>query len=369
MNLPSVDTLVVDLGDRSYPIYVGVNTLTTFGEVCRNHELPSLLAVISDNNVARHYLRPLESSLKHLDFKVQSVVIAPGEKRKSFAQVARLYGWLLENRFGRDSGIIALGGGVVGDLSGFVASTFQRGVVFVQFPTSLLAQVDSSIGGKTGVNHPLGKNMVGTFYQPRFVFSDVRVLQTLPQREVVCGLGEVIKLSMIQDPSLFEYIGESLEDILALKQEVLLDLVRRCASIKASIVSTDETESMTSAGRVVLNLGHTIGHALEAASDYRLKHGEAVLLGLLAEGRLALEQNKFSQSDFEKLERLIERIPVRNHRASFRQDQLLHFIAHDKKARKGKVRFVLPRTIGEVYIAEEVGEKEIRKALQYIGTH
>ncbi|MEE9225104.1 MAG: 3-dehydroquinate synthase [Bacteroidota bacterium] len=369
MTLPSVDTIDVGLGKRSYPIYVGLDTLSTFGEVCRNHELGSNLGIISDKNVARYYLRPVENSLKHLDFQVRSVVILPGEKRKSLAQAGKLYGWLLENRFGRDSAIIALGGGMVGDLSGFVASTFQRGVAFIQCPTSLLAQVDSSIGGKTGVNHPFGKNMVGTFYQPRFVFSDVRVLQTLPQREVVCGLGEVIKLSIIQDPSLFEYIDEFLEDILSLKQEVLLRLVRCCGAIKASIVSSDETESMAASGRVVLNLGHTIGHALEAASNYRLKHGEAVLLGLLAEGRLALEQKKFSPSDFEKLRRLIERIPLRNHRSSLRQDQLLHFIAHDKKARKGRVRFVLPRTIGEVYVAEEVGEQDIRKALQYIGTH
>ena len=364
-----MDTIDVALRERSYPIYVGVDTLNTFGEVCRNHELPSNLGIISDTNVAQHYLRPIENSLKHLDFQVSSVVISPGEKRKSLAQAAKLYEWLLESRFGRDSGIIALGGGVVGDLSGFVASSYQRGVAFVQSPTSLLAQVDSSIGGKTGVNHPLGKNMVGTFYQPRFVFSDVRTLQTLPQREVVCGLGEVIKLSIIRDPSLFEYIGEFLVDILNREEEVLLRLVRQCAAIKASIVSTDENESMATEGRVVLNLGHTIGHALESSSNYRVKHGEAVLLGLLAEGRLALEQKKFSPNDFEKLECLINRIPLRNHRSSLRQDQLLHFIAHDKKARKGRVRFVLPRTIGEVYVSEEVSEKEILKALRYIGTH
>ncbi len=197
----------------------------------------------------------------------------PGEQRKSLAQASKLYAWLLENRFGRDSGIVALGGGVVGDLAGFVASTFHRGITLAQCPTSLLSQVDSSIGGKTGANHPLGKNMVGTFYQPKFVFSDVKVLQTLPQREVVCGLGEVIKLSVIQDSSLFEYVDKFLNDILSLKEEVLLPLVRWCASIKASIVSSDETELMPTSGRVVLNFGHTIGHALEAASNYRLKHG------------------------------------------------------------------------------------------------
>lgn len=364
-----METIDVDLGDRGYPIYVGVSTLRTFGEVCRNHELPVKLGVISDRNVAQHYLRPVESSLKRLGFQVRSVVIPPGERRKSLAQASQLYRWLLENRFGRDSSIVALGGGVVGDLGGFVASTFQRGVMFIQCPTSLLAQVDSSIGGKTGVNHPLGKNMVGTFYQPTFVFSDVNVLQTLPQREVVCGLGEVIKLSVIQDPKLFEYIEESLEDILSLRQNVLLRLVRRCAAIKANIVSVDETELMAETGRITLNLGHTIGHALEAASNYRVSHGEAVLLGLLVEGRVALEQKKLSRKDFEKLERLIGRVPLRNHRSSLHQDLLLRFIVHDKKARRGRVRFVLPRTIGEVYVAEDVGEQAIRKALRYIGAH
>jgi len=362
-------TIQVDLRDRSYPIYVGKATLERFGETCRQRGLPTQIGIISDRNVARHHLRPCKASLDRFGFQVRSVVITPGEQQKTFVQANKLYGWLLEHRFGRDSGVVALGGGVVGDLSGFVASTYHRGIAFIQCPTSLLAQVDSSIGGKTGVNHPLGKNMVGTFYQPSFVFTDVGLLRTLPVREVVCGLGEVIKLSIIQDPSLFDYINEKLEKILYLEQEVLLTLVKRCAAIKASIVSRDETESMETVGRVVLNLGHTIGHALEVASKYRLRHGEAVLLGLLAEGRIAMEQGKFSRGDFERLERLIERIPLRNDRSSLRQDQLLRFIAHDKKARKGKVRFVLPRAIGDVYIAEEIAEREIRRALQYIGTH
>jgi len=268
---------------------------------------------------------------------------------------------MLELGCDRNSVVLAFGGGVVGDIAGFVASVYKRGIPYLQVPTTLLAQVDSSLGGKTGVNHPLGKNMIGTFYQPKMVWTDLTVLQTLPKREIVCGLGEIIKYGVIKDAELFKLVEDRLHEIVALDLELLQEIVLRCCQIKAGIVAEDEKET---GPRMVLNFGHTIGHALEAEMGYKkISHGEALLLGMLAESRMALNLNILDIGDFQRIERLISRFELSGKLNRVEVGRLLKFIKADKKSSSGHTKFVLPRKIGEVEIVDEVSEDLIRSSL------
>src|SRR3990172_7308869 len=262
------------LGERSYPIYVGSDMGSDLGATCRKHGLPDQITLVTDRTIAKHYLRPVGNRLRAAGFEVFSTVIPPGEKEKNLSRAQALFTAMLKQGVGRKSAVLALGGGVVGDLAGFVAATYQRGVTLVQVPTTLLAQVDSSVGGKVAVNHPLGKNMIGAFFQPRFVWIDAETLKTLPPREIVCGLGEVAKYGVVFDAEFFAYLETNLERIQQLDAESMLAVQARCCELKAHVVSEDEREQGL---RIVLNYGHTVGHALEAAGNYRvLKHGEAV---------------------------------------------------------------------------------------------
>lgn len=354
----------VDLGPRAYPIYIGNETLSSIGPLCREHSLPSVLVIITDRIVAKLYLSHVRSSLVHHGFSVHSITVPPGEHHKSLKTANRIFTELLEKKFGRNSAIVALGGGVIGDLAGFIAATYVRGVPLVQIPTTLLAQADSSVGGKVAVNHPLGKNMIGAFYQPKLVLSDVSVLRTLPRREVVCGLGEVIKFSIISDTDLFDYIEQHLDELLALQSDAILTVISRCCEIKASLVSRDEVEK---GERIILNYGHTVGHALEAAGGYRaLKHGEAVLLGMWAENMIAFRRGLVPEAPYRRIQQLLERLIPQLPSLNLSEEDALGAMALDKKAVDGKVRMVLPKGIGEVSVVEGIKREEIQYALNML---
>lgn len=354
----------VALGDRSYPIYVGNGLTAAFAPTCQQHGIPKRLVIITDTNIAPHYLKPLEKNLRHFQFEATSIVIPPGERQKSLQRANSIFTEMLKQGVGRKSAVVALGGGVIGDLAGFVAATYHRGLAFVQVPTTLLSQVDSSVGGKVAVNHALGKNMIGAFYQPKFVFTDVACLKTLPLREVVCGLGEIIKYGIIFDADFFSYLETNLDKVLNLNQEAVLYVQARCCELKAQLVSSDERETGV---RVVLNLGHTVGHALESAGKYRLlKHGEAVLLGMIAESFIAREMGLVTAEIHERIEHLIRRVPLKFNKGALNGATILAAMNRDKKSVSGKKRFVLPTRVGEVQVVETVEPALIRASLKYI---
>jgi 3-dehydroquinate synthase len=360
-------TITVNLGERSHPIYTGYDMLSSFAPKAVEHDTPRRLVVISDRNVAKHYLKPLLNHLTHFGFTTTPIVVPPGESQKSIARATKIFTEMLESGVGRKSAVIAFGGGVVGDLSGFVAATYHRGVPLIQMPTTLLSQVDSSVGGKVAVNHPLGKNMIGAFYQPRFVWADAAYLQTLPQREVACGLGEIVKYGIIRDAQLFEFLEQNLDGVLALERSAVSFIQSRCLAIKAQIVSEDEKETGV---RVVLNLGHTVGHALESAGNYRLvKHGEGVLLGMIAESFIARELGIIDRGTNERIVRLIRRIPVKVRYQALNRAAILKAMGRDKKKVGTKKKFVLPKSIGSVEVVEDVEVDLIRAALNYMNTY
>jgi len=365
MTDPRLRTVRVPLGSRSYPIYIGTDLLSSVGSFFRRHRMPKSTILITDSHVAERYLPRVERSLASSGFNVHSIVIPPGEGQKSLARADAIYSRLLRWKAERESTIVALGGGVIGDLAGFIASTYQRGVRFVQLPTTLLAQVDSSVGGKVGINHPLGKNMVGAFYQPAFVAADIATLGTLPSREIVCGLGEVVKYGIIMDKKFFSYAVKNIEPALSKNEKVLARLVAECCRMKAYVVEHDEREKNL---RAILNFGHTIGHALEHAGGYRLlKHGEAILLGMVAETFAALQLGLISRSEAGKIENAILSVPLpRAAGLKFSAPSLLATMRVDKKVSGGKIRMVLPEKVGKVTLPVAVDEKTILASLSYL---
>lgn len=365
LNSDTIETVIVDLGERSYPIKIGTGLLESFAAEYAAHRLPSTVVVISDRNTSALYAAPVLRSLKAAGYRTLSIVIPPGETEKSFKRAEAIFAELLSHRIERSASIVAVGGGVVGDLAGFIAATYQRGVRFVQVPTTLLAQVDSSVGGKVAINHRLGKNMVGAFYQPEFVLADVGTLRTLPKREIVCGYGEVLKYGIIMNSSFYADAVLRLKDVLACRSDVMTRLVTECCRMKAEVVSDDEREQ---GRRAILNFGHTIGHALEKAGSYRrLKHGEGVLLGMLAEAQAAMRLGVLAEKDFEVIEADIMDVPLpRLDAFPFAFDPLYDAMRIDKKAHDGAVRVVLPDAIGHVLLPRPVEKKLLRDAVTYL---
>ncbi len=355
----------VHLGARSYPIYIGTNILSSVGLYFQRHHLPKTVVIITDENVARLYLKIVQRSLAKAGFAAHSIVIPAGEKEKSLKRADAVYSELLRIRIERRSTIVALGGGVVGDLAGFIAATYQRGVNFVQVPTTLLAQVDSSVGGKVGINHVRGKNMIGAFYQPAFVAADVSTLGTLPDREIVCGVGEVVKYGIIMNKKFFVFVERNSDRIVARDREVLSQVVAECCRMKALIVSQDEREDNL---RAILNFGHTVGHALEHAGSYRsLKHGEAILLGMIAETFVAHRVAMISSKDAARIEAALLTFPLpRSVGFSFVPSRLIAAMRLDKKVAGGEIRLVLPSCIGKVTLPIPVDEGLIGEALSYL---
>ena len=354
----------VDLNTRSYPVYLGANSASSFAPKCIEHNIPKSIVIVTDANVARVHLQPLTKNLVHYGFDVQHIVIPAGEQQKSLHRADAVYTELLKRRVERKSAILALGGGVVGDLAGFIAATYQRGIQLIQVPTTLLAQVDSAIGGKVGINHPLGKNMIGAFYQPAFVWEDAAYLETLPFREIICGLGEIVKYGIIRDETLFAFLEAHLDALLRCSREETLFAQSRCVAIKADVVSKDEYEQSI---RIILNCGHTIGHALESAGKYRvLKHGEAVLLGLAAESYCACKSGILKVEHLDRITALIRRIPIKGKINSLKIQTIVPAIDFDKKRVGKKTRFVLPTDIGATIVVDEVDKKLVRESLKFL---
>jgi len=341
-------TLTVNLADRSYPIYVGEDILPWAGGLLKKTGCGEKVGVITNPRVAELYLESLQDSLVREGFRVTPLLIPDGEEHKNLTSISTIYDRLVSERFERSSCLVALGGGVIGDLAGFAAATFLRGVPYVQVPTTLLAQVDSSVGGKTGVNHREGKNLIGAFYQPRLVLIDVAVLRTLPRRELVSGMAEVIKYGIIADPGLFGLLERNLERLLDLDRELLVEAVAASCAIKARVVETDERESDY---RAVLNFGHTIGHALESLTGYeRFLHGEAVAIGMAQAAAISFRHGSCDEESLQRIRRLLARtglpaeIPVDTPLA-----ELVKRMEVDKKSAGGKIKFVLCRGIGKTH--------------------
>jgi 3-dehydroquinate synthase len=354
----------VALGERSYPLYVGADMVSSFAPMCRQHGISDSVVIITDRNVASYHLQPLLRNLLHHKFRPTTLILPSGERQKNLHRANALFTEMLKKRIPRNSAVIAFGGGVMGDLAGFVAATYQRGIQLVQVPTTLLAQVDSSIGGKVGVNHPLGKNMIGAFHQPVFVWMDTDYLRTLPPREIICGLGEVFKYGIIRDAELFGFLESHLEKVRRLDAEALMYVQAQCAAIKAEVVSQDEKESGI---RIILNCGHTIGHGLEFAGHYKLlKHGEAVLLGMMAESFIAKEMKLLDTGSYERIVALIRRVPLETKLTSLKIADIVSAMRRDKKHVGAKLRFVVPKKIGEVKVLDDVTLPLVRKALHSI---
>jgi 3-dehydroquinate synthase len=347
----------VNLPDQSYPIYIGQDMYPLLPDILQASKIGKQIAIISTPPVSSLYLDKIFDAIG-LQWKVYHYDVPDGEISKSIDMANELYTWLIRNNFERNSSIITFGGGVVGDLAGFVAATFLRGVNLIHCPTSLLAQVDSSIGGKVGINHVLGKNLIGAFFQPRLVLIDISVLKTLPQEELICGLGEVIKYGIIRDFDLFELIDAKLEQILKKDFSVLEEIVHRCAQQKADIVEQDEKESGI---RSVLNLGHTFGHALETYYNYhRLKHGQAVLLGIKCAVSASQDLNIIDAKVAEKISALIDRIGIElplDRRIPDPND-LYSLMKTDKKVRSGRINLILIEDIGRV-CQREIDDKTL----------
>jgi 3-dehydroquinate synthase len=341
-----MQTLTVNLGERSYPIHIGEEILPEAGRLLQEAGLRGKVAVITNPTVAQLYLDPVYDALKQAGFEVTPVLIADGEEHKNLQSLSAIYDRLVGERLERRSCIMALGGGVVGDMAGFAAATFLRGVPYVQVPTTLLAQVDSSIGGKTGINHQNGKNLIGAFYQPRLVLIDVAVLQSLPRRELIAGLAEVIKYGIIEDPSLFKLLEEKMEKLIALDRALLIQVIASACAIKARVVEQDEREDDY---RAVLNFGHTIGHALESVTGYtRLLHGEAVGIGMAQAVAISVRHGFCDPTSFGRIRKLIQKAELpADIPADVPVTKLIQGIEVDKKAAEGKIKFVMCEGIGK----------------------
>ena len=340
-----MDRLSVELGDRSYPILIGAGLLRERA-VLEQHVPGRDVLLVSNTVVAPLYQQRVTEALAGR--RLVAATLPDGEAHKTLANVSRILDVLIANRFGRDATVLALGGGVVGDVAGFAAACYQRGIAYVQAPTTLLAQVDSSVGGKTGVNHPSGKNLIGAFHQPIAVLADTSTLDTLPPRELRAGLAEVIKYGLIRDAGFYEWLHINIERLLTRDPQALAYAIHRSCEIKAEMVGRDEREH---GERALLNLGHTFGHALEAATAYgRWLHGEAVGAGLLMAAALSRACGTVRPEEVERLRALLERAGLPTGARDVRADVLLEHMKIDKKVKAGRIRLVLLRGIGAAYV-------------------
>jgi 3-dehydroquinate synthase len=353
-----VHTLNVELGTRSYPILIDAGILGRPGVLDPQLAARDVL-IVSNTTVAPLYLPALSATLQPR--RLVPVILPDGEAHKTLGNLSRVLDVLVANRFGRDCAVLALGGGVVGDLAGFAAASYQRGVAFLQVPTTLLAQVDSAVGGKTGVNHPGGKNLIGAFHQPAAVMIDTRTLTTLPARELRAGLAEVIKYGLICDAALFAWLEAHLDALLAGEPGALAHVIRRSCEIKAAIVGRDEREQ---GERALLNLGHSFGHALEAATAYKeWLHGEAVGAGLVMAAAMSQACGYLSAADAARVRQLVERAGLPAHAASVNPQALLEHMRIDKKVQAGRIRLVLLRAIGTAFITDDYPQGALQSTL------
>jgi len=353
----------VPLGPRSYSILIGAGLLAQLGAHCRKLDLGRRCAIITDTNVAPRFAKAALGSLRDAGFEPALVIMPAGERAKSLKSATACFDQLAAHRLERASFIVALGGGVVGDLAGFVAAAYLRGIAFVQVPTTLLAQVDSSVGGKVGVNLRAGKNLVGAFHQPQLVLCDLAALRTLPGREFRAGLAEVIKYGIISDARLFQRLERDAGKLLDQEPRTLAEVVARCCEIKAEVVGRDETDS---GPRAILNFGHTIGHAIENSAGYgRYLHGEAISLGQIGAAALSQELLGLPEADAVRIGKLLAAagLPTRIRLTPKHRQSLLAAMKLDKKVSAGKVKFVLAEKIGVVRWGQPVPERALQRAL------
>ncbi|MGK0441107.1 MAG: 3-dehydroquinate synthase [Pseudohongiellaceae bacterium] len=357
-----MQTLSVDLGDRSYPIYIGAGLLDK-PELLRDHIAGKQVMVVTNSTIAPLYLSKIRGSLQGLHYS--EVILPDGEQYKKLDVLSKIYDQLLTDRHNRTTTLVALGGGVIGDMTGYAAASYQRGVNFIQIPTTLLSQVDSSVGGKTGVNHPLGKNMIGAFHQPQCVIADTDTLNTLPDRELSAGIAEVIKYGLICDKPFYQWLKDNVSSLLVRDQQSLIKAIYQSCLNKAEIVAGDERESGI---RAILNLGHTFGHAIETAQGYgNWLHGEAVAAGMVMALILSSEKNWITAESVTELENLLDKagLPIRP--PAMTQQQFLDLMAVDKKVLDGQLRLVLLEEVGKAIVTADVTELEVRSTLQAAG--
>ena len=354
-----MQTLLVDLAERSYPIYIGSDLLGS-RKILSKHIVGKQVAIISNETVAPLYLKKLEAALE--GYTLSAVILPDGEAYKNWETLQLIFDGLLTARFDRKSTLIALGGGVIGDMAGFAAACYQRGINFIQVPTTLLSQVDSSVGGKTGINHPLGKNMVGAFYQPQAVLIDIDSLATLPRRELCAGLAEVIKYGLICDAQFLGWLEINLERILDLDPVAVTEAIQQSCMAKARVVALDERESGL---RETLNLGHTFGHAIETHMGYGVwLHGEAVAAGTVMALEMSRRLGYISAEDRDRVIRLLKRaeLPVVPP-VEMRPDHFIEHMAVDKKVKAGRVRFVLLSGLGNAVVLGDYPEEILHDTL------
>lgn len=350
-------TLHVDLGERSYPIVIG-RDLFADSDLLSRHVSGRQVAIVSNETVAPLYVDRVRDALGERDL-VTEIVLPDGEQYKTLATLEGIFDRLLQEGHNRSTTLIAVGGGVVGDVTGFAAACYQRGVDYIQVPTTLLSQVDSSVGGKTAVNHPLGKNMIGAFYQPRCVLIDTTTLQTLPPREFAAGMAEVVKYGLIGDPDFYAWLTEHVSHLQAREEAALAEAIERSCANKAAVVAADEREGGV---RALLNLGHTFGHAIETAQGYgQWLHGEAVAAGMVLAAQLSEQLGWLASGDSDAVIELLQRLQLPTAPPpEMTADQFLELMARDKKVIDGRLRLVLLRSIGEAWVTDAVGEEQIR---------
>lgn len=354
----------VDLGTKSYNIYIGYDINSIIIDFFQKQSYSQKALIITDSNIAPLYAKKIQQNLSVAGYDAQIAIIPAGEQSKSLVQAEKLYTEAIKHGLDRKSPIIALGGGVVGDLAGFIAATFMRGVPFIQIPTSLLAQVDSSVGGKVAVNHELGKNLIGAFYQPQAVFMDLEMMQTLPQREISTGLGEVIKYGFISDQQFYTYILENQQAILSLQPEQLIHIIARSCEIKASVVAQDERESGL---RAILNFGHTLAHAIEKETNYAYyNHGEAVAIGMVGAAKISEKMGLISPTIVNDMCQLLTKMNLPTKAENCTTNKIFADIFHDKKTINGKVNWILLNAIGKVSIVNNVPDDIVKKCITEI---
>lgn len=354
--------ITVNLREKSYPIIIGETALSFLPDLIKDAGLGRNAIVITTSRISSLHGEKVKEQLKKSCRNMLWLKIQDSEKSKSAAVALRLIEKITRFAAQKDVFLVALGGGVIGDLSGFIAAIYKRGIPYIQIPTTLLAQVDSAIGGKTALDTKFGKNLIGAFYQPKFVLSDTSLLKTLPRKEVLAGLAEVIKYAVIKNQQLFCFLENNLEKILAFDQKALSYIIATCASIKAEIVSRDEYDKHDI--RIILNFGHTIGHAIEAVSNYKIGHGDAVSSGMIYACRLSKNLNLLNEKDAAAIIHLIKKAGLPSKLPTIKPREILKTMSFDKKAKEGKLRFVLIEHIGKTKIVSDVPRQAILKILE-----
>ena len=349
--------IIVKLDKRSYPIFIGKNILfdrSLFDNVNKKN-----LVLITNKKIEKLHISKIKNTL----LKKNKIIISDGEKYKNQDSITKIYNYLLKNKYSRDSCIVAFGGGVIGDMAGFAAATYQRGINFIQVPTTLLSMVDSSVGGKTGINHPLGKNMIGSFHQPIAVIVDTEILKTLSKRQFNAGMSEVIKYGIIKDKNFFNWIAKNTEKIKAQDTDSIIKIVKRSCEIKAEIVALDEKEKNI---RALLNLGHTFGHAIENYLGYgKWLHGEAVACGFLIACSIAIQKSTMDVTEYNKIKSLLKAfsLPTKLPK-NINIERLFEIMSLDKKVKNNKMVYVIPNNIGKAYITNKISKNIVIKALK-----